>query len=104
MGPLTPIIHTLLQDLGQGVKEKRSLLQSGWPRIMGNSFSAHTKPLLQEGGTLCVWVDDSTLAYELSQKYQGTILKRVEGALGEGTVKRMIFRVGSIDSRKKAAS
>ena len=97
MGPLTPIIDSLLQDLSRGVKEKRSLLQTGWPKIVGSSFGAHTRPFLRAGGTLCVRVDDSTLAYELSQRYQGTILKRVEGALGEGVVKRIVFRVGSID-------
>lgn len=96
MGPLGPILDSVLQELGRGVKEKHSLLETYWPKIMGNSFSAHTKPALDSGGTLWVWVDDSTLAYELSQRYRGTILKRVEGMLGEGVIKKMVFRVGSI--------
>lgn len=96
MGPLTPILDSLFEELARGVKEKRSLLQVGWPKIMGPSLSTHTRPTLQEGGTLCVWVDDSTLAYELSQRYRGTVLKRVGAMLGEETVKRIIFRVGSI--------
>ena len=96
MGPLTPIINSVLEELGQGVKEKRSLLHTTWPKILGPSFSAHSRPSLREDGTLCVWVDDSTLAYELSQRYRVTVLKRVEAMLGEDVVKRIVFRVGSI--------
>lgn len=95
MRPLAPVIDSLLQELTRGVKEKRSTLQTDWPKIMGSSFSAHTRPALQ-GTSLCIWVDDSVLAYELSQKYRGTILKRVAGTLGEGAVKKITFRVGEI--------
>lgn len=95
MGPLQPIIHLLLEELTHGVKEKRSTLQGEWPSIIGSTFSQHTRPNLEEGGTLRVWVDDSVLAYELSQRYSGTILKRAENILGEGTIKKIIFRVGS---------
>lgn len=95
MGPLAPIIHTLLEAFTEGVKERRSTLQTRWPEIAGNTFGSHTRPRLKAGGTLCVWVDDSSLAYELSQKYGGTILKRAQNVLGEETVKKIIFRVGS---------
>jgi len=96
MGPLAPIIDSVLEELGRGVKEKRSFLQTAWPKILGPSLGARSRPSLRDDGTLCVWVDDSTLAYELSQRYQGTLLKRVEAAFGEGVVKRIVFRVGSI--------
>lgn len=95
MGPLVPVINSVLEELGRGVKEKHSLLQTAWPKILGPSFSAHSQPDLRENGTLCVWVDDSTLAYELSQRYRGTVLKRVGAALGEDQVKRIVFRVGN---------
>jgi len=96
MGPLTSVIHSLLQELMQGVKEERSRLETHWPEIVGNTFSAHTKPQLRPRGALCVWVDDSVLASELNQKYQGTILKRAEGILGEGKIKKITFRVGGM--------
>lgn len=99
MGPLAPVIHSLLQDLSRGVSRKRSDLASEWPSIVGKPLSAHTKPSLLSRGTVCIWADDSTLAFELSQKYQGTILRRLEALLGEGAVKRLIFRVGQIRSR-----
>lgn len=95
MGPLQSIIQSLLEELTHGVKEKRSTLQSKWPSIIGNTFSRHTRPTLEQSGTLHVWVDDSVLASELNQKYSGTILKRAENILGEGTIKKIKFRVGS---------
>ena len=94
-GPLSGVVDSLLQDLQTGIKEKRSTLQDLWPEIMGNSFSKHTKGTLRRE-TLCVWVDDSVLAYELGRRYQGTILKRAQEALGEEAVKKIIFRVGEI--------
>ena len=99
MGPLAPVVHSLLQDLGRGVSRKRSDLVSEWPSIVGNRLSGHTQPSVLSRGIVCVWADDSVLAFELSQKYRGTILKRLEAVLGEGTVKRLIFRVGQIRSR-----
>lgn len=98
MGPLGSVIDSLLQDLRIGIKKDRSNLQTLWPQIAGDSFSQHTKPTLQMAGTLCVWVDDSALASELSQKYQGTLLKRTQALLGEGAVKRIVFRVGQLRS------
>lgn len=95
-GPLAPVLDTLLQGLRSGVKERRTLLLEKWPAIVGSAFAKHTKAHLHKQGTLSVWVDDSTLAFELSQRYRGTILKRVEELLGEGEVKRIAFRVGEI--------
>ena len=94
MGPLSPIIGSLLEELTRGAKEERFSLQTHWPEIVGNTFSRHTQPRFNHGGTLCVWVDDSVLASELSQKYQGTILKRAGAFLGEGKIKKITFRVG----------
>jgi len=96
MQPLAPVIDSLLQGLKAGVKGKRATLQSIWPQIVGSSLSPHTKPSLMREGILCVWVDSSVLAYELSQRYRGTILKRTQASLGEETVKKIIFRVGEI--------
>lgn len=94
--PLAPLVESLLEELRTGNKEKRSALQSSWARIVGSVFAQHTQATLSPGGTLCVRVDDSVLAYELSQRYRGTILKRVTGALGEGVVKKVVVRVGQI--------
>lgn len=96
MRPLAKLVDSLLQDLRTGTKKERLDLETLWPQIAGGSFSGHTRAALRPGGTLCVWVDNSVLASELSHKYQGTLLKRTRGALGEEAVKKIIFRVGQI--------
>ncbi len=96
MGPLAPLVESVLQELKTGIKEKRSGLEALWPQIAGDSFRSHTKAVLGQEGTLCVWVDSGVLASELNQRYQGTLLKRAQGALGEEAVKKIKFRVGQI--------
>ena len=95
-GPLDSVLHSIFKNLSEGVKEKRALLQGEWPRVVGPSFSRQTRPSLQKNGTLCVWVGDSVLAFELGRRHQGTILKRAAALLGEETVQKVVFRVGNI--------
>lgn len=96
MRPLGTVVDALLHDLKIGIKKDRSDLQALWPEIAGTSLSPHTRPRLLRGGTLCVWVDDSTLASEVIHRFQGTLLKRTQAALGEDTVKKIIVRVGQL--------
>ncbi len=96
MRPLLPILTSVLEELTKGGNPQRFNLTNQWTSIMGEKFGRHTKPSLGNGGALCVWVDDSVLAYELSQKYRGTILRRLEAALGKDTIKRLVFRVGQL--------
>jgi len=96
VGPLTPVLSAVLEDLKTGVKEKRSRLESRWPEIVGANFASHTRGSLRAGGVLCVWADNSVLAFEMGRRYQGTILKRAKAVLGEDEVRKVIFRVGEI--------
>lgn len=96
MRPLLPILTSVLEGLTQGDNPQRISLTGQWTSIMGEKFARHTKPSLGTGGSLCIWVDDSVLAYELSQKYRGTVLKRLDATLGKGSIKRLIFRVGQL--------
>lgn len=96
-GPLTSVLDSLFQELKTGTKEKRSALEDSWPQIVGRKMAQHTRGRLLQGGTLCVWVDDSVLAYELGRRHEGTILKKTKEILGEKSVKKVIFRVGEIN-------
>ena len=96
-GPLTTVLDSLLQELKTGTKEKRSTLEDAWTQIVGPTVARHTKGRLLQGGTLCVWVDDSVLAYEFGRRHEGTILKKTREVLGEKSVKKVIFRVGEIN-------
>ena len=98
MHPLAPVIESIFLELKTGIKEKRSHLQTLWPQIAGLPLSRHTQAALRPGNKLCVWADSSVLAHDLSQRYQGTLLKRAQAVLGEETVKKIIFRVGDVRS------
>ena len=74
----------------------RSRLVSEWPAIAGEKIAAHTRPTLNASGDLWVWVDQSSLAFELNQRYKGSLLKRTQAALGEEAVKSVRFRVGQL--------
>ena len=94
MGPLGAVVDSILKNLKEGIKKDRSDLQSLWPQVAGPAYAPHTQPVLQKDGTLCVWVDDPVLAFDMSRKHQGTLLKRAQEILGDQTVKKIIFRVG----------
>ena len=74
----------------------RSKLVSEWPAIAGDRIAAHTRPTLNAAGDLWVWVDQSSLAFELNQRYRGSLLKRTQAVLGEAAVKSVRFRVGQL--------
>ena len=93
-------IKTLLPAVLAGLQSPelalRSKLISEWPAIAGQKIAGHTKPTLSGTGDLWVWVDQSTLAFELNQKYRKSLLKRAQAVLGEEAVKSIRFRVGQL--------
>ena len=93
---LKDVLAHVLADLQSPKKIGNFLLAKEWPSIAGPRISPHTKPMLGANGELTIWVDQSTLAFELRQRYQDTLLKRVQTALGEEKVKQIRFRVGQI--------
>lgn len=95
MQAIKDLLPGVLASLQTPEKKDRSRLVSEWPSVAGPKIASHTKPTLRNGA-LCVWVDQSALAYELSQKYKASILKRAQMALGETTIKTVRFYVGQI--------
>ena len=86
----------LFEKLTEPEQARRSLLLNQWRSIAGERFSRHTKPQFGKQGEVLVWVDDSTLAFELSQRYKATILKRLQNEFGADQVKKVRFMVGQI--------
>ncbi|MBN1689319.1 MAG: DUF721 domain-containing protein [Candidatus Omnitrophica bacterium] len=76
--------------------QRRQKLILEWPSIAGPKIAPHTKPSLGKNGSLYVWVDQSTLAFELNQRYRQNLLKRTQAVLGEENVNKIYFRVGQI--------
>ena len=94
--PLKPILGNLLSQLINPEHEKRSALINSWSEIAGNHFSKHTKPRFSQDGKIMVWVDDSTLAFELRHRYKPMLLKRLQNQFGEAEVKDIKFFVGEL--------
>lgn len=94
--PLKPILNSLFHSLTDPERSKRSALTDYWPTIAGNLFSKHTKPEFTSDGKITVWVDDSTLAFELSRRYKPLLLKRLRNQFGEDQVKDLRFFVGEL--------
>lgn len=94
--PLKQVLNSIFLRLSNPENQKKVQLTDCWSKIAGLQFSQHTKPLFQKDGKVTVWVDDSTLAFELSQKYKPLLLKRLRNQFGEEEIKDMRFLVGEI--------
>ena len=93
---INSIINSIFTNLEAPEKLKNRNLCELWPEIAGKKVAAHTKAVFGPGGKLIVWVDQSTLAFELKQRYQSSLLKRAQAALGEDAVKSIWIRVGQL--------
>ena len=90
------ILPSVLAGLETPEKLRRSQLLRDWPQIAGPHLASHTRPSLGQNGQLYVWVDQSTLAFEINQRYRPSLLKRVQAALGEENVTSVRVRVGQL--------
>jgi predicted nucleic acid-binding Zn ribbon protein len=90
------VLLNVFTELNSPEKTMRQRLMDHWPSIVGRKLTPHTKPVLSEKGLLMVWVDQSALAFELKQRYQQSLLKRVQAVLGEEKVKSIRVYVGQV--------
>lgn len=95
--PLEPVLKKLIASLEHPAQHKKSVLVDCWPKMVGNRFSEHTKARFSPDGKVTVWVDDSTLAFELSQRYKPVLLKRLRNQFGEDQVRDIRFFVGELN-------
>lgn len=96
MDEISKIIDGLMGALADPASKKKGELLDKWPAIIGEKWSAHTKPVFGKKGELIVWVDQSALAFELRQRYQQALLARAQAALGDAEIKSLRFLVGQI--------
>lgn len=90
---LAGILKSVFKDLSEGPKQKNTQLVDLWVKIVGAKIAAKTKIRFNREGII-VTSPSSTLSYELSQKYGGTILKRFQNEFGESEIKTIKFFVG----------
>ena len=96
MQSLKDLIPQALSGLIKPEHKNRTRLIQEWGSIAGAKVAIHTKPTLGKNGELTVWVDQSTLAFELNQNHKPSILKRAQAVLGEKTVTSVRFFVGQL--------
>ncbi len=90
------VLPAVLARLQSPELSNRSRLLQEWPTIAGPKLAGHTQPSLGRRGELYIWVDQSSLAFELNQRYRPALLKRVQAVLGEETVQSVHVRVGQL--------
>ena len=93
---LKDVMPDVLKSMQNPETQKRTTLITKWPEIVGEKIAGRTKPVLTNQGCLWVWVDQSTLAFELNQKFKNSILKRTQALLGEENINKVCIRVGQI--------
>ena len=91
--PLAQVIKSVFQELSSEPKQKNTKLASSWPRIVGDRIAGRTNVKFSESNVV-IWADNSALAFELSQKYKASILKRLQNEFGEEEVKSIWVCVG----------
>lgn len=96
MDSIKDLLPTVLSSLNTPEKTKRQKLCDSWSAVIGKKYYPITRPSLTPDGKLFVWVEDSSLAFELNTKYRQTILKRAQAILGEEEIKGIYFRVGQL--------
>ncbi|MCM8775867.1 MAG: DUF721 domain-containing protein [Candidatus Omnitrophica bacterium] len=90
------VVLDVLSECQAQKQNARNQLLEKWPAIAGARFATHTRPSLSKSGILYIWVDQSSLAFELSQRYRQSLLKRIQALLGEKEVKAIRIRVGQL--------
>lgn len=96
MQAIKDVIPSVLASLQNPESLKRKKLAEEWASVVGEKAAPHTKPSLGKNKKLYVWVDQSALAFELSQKYKQTILRRARALVGEESVEKVCIRVGQL--------
>lgn len=96
MDEIKKLIPSVLADLQSPEKNNRQKLLNAWASVVGEEMAKKTKPSLTKDGKVFVWVNDSAAAFEINQKFRKSYLKRIQGVLGEDTVKQIYVRVGQL--------
>lgn len=94
MDDIRSILPKVIRGFEDPEKQKRSLLIDSWAGIAGEKLTKKTRPQLSSKGILYIHAKDSVLAFEISQRYRQSLLKRAQAVLGEEAVKEIRVLVG----------
>lgn len=74
-----------------------------WPKVIGETFDAHTNPQRVSGGTLWVRTEDASIAHQLTFLVP-QIIKKYEQLIGKGIVNKVRFEIGQLEQENKEPS
>ena len=89
--PLTAAIRGLIGDQGWQTEAAVGSVFGRWPQIVGADLAAHTRPDRFTEGELLVIADSTAWATQV-RLLAGTLVRRLNSELGEGTVTRVKVR------------
>ena len=89
--PLTTAIHGLIGDQGWQTSAAVGSVFGRWAEIVGADLAAHTRPDRFTDGELQVIADSTAWATQV-RLLAGTLVRRLNNELGEGTVTRVKVR------------
>ena len=95
MDSIKEIIPSVLEGFQNPKNKTRQTLWNEWPKIVGLKFAALTRPSLAENGTLFIWVNDSSLGFEINQRYRQAWLKKARDMVGK-EIRSIMIRVGEL--------
>ena len=89
--PLTMAIRGLIGDQGWQTEAAMGSVFGRWPQIVGADLAAHTRPDRFTDGELLVIADSTAWATQV-RLLAGTLVRRLNSELGEGTVTKVKVR------------
>ena len=89
--PLTTAIRGLIGDQGWQAEAAMGSVFGRWPQIVGADLAAHTRPERFTDGELLVIADSTAWATQV-RLLAGTLVRRLNSELGEGTVAKVKVR------------
>jgi predicted nucleic acid-binding Zn ribbon protein len=89
--PLTMAIRGLIGDQGWQTEAAMGSVFGRWPQIVGADLAAHTRPDRFTDGELLVIADSTAWATQV-RLLAGTLVRRLNSELGEGTVMKVKVR------------
>ena len=93
MVPIRTLIPRLMEKIQENTHLHVEEIQRIWPEKAGPSIAGHARPGALEKGTLIVYVDHSMWLSEIQRNHARILLKRLQTAYPQGSIRRLVFRL-----------
>ena len=95
---LGDVLAGLLQKRGYGRPLALQTWREAWARAAGERLAARSRIAGYRDGTLTVEVSSAAQRYELEAFHGGELLARLQQDTAAAGVRRLVFRVGSVNA------